>query len=216
VIRKGEPWGRPAAGPPDLSVEGDDADLAAAVRSRPGARVRFVADATSDLARAVGLAADPSAATELPVDGLLVEGSGELAVNMVVVGTPPDRLRAWHRRRPCTVEVDGRVVFHGRATTVVVATGEFLRGLDVVPRGHPGDGRCEVQVYAMRAPARSSMRRRLPGGDHVPHPEIVQLGGRAVVTRFGSPRPVELDGRSRPPAAEVALRVVPEALVLLV
>jgi putative lipid kinase YegS-like protein len=220
MIRKGEPWGRPITGPPDLEVRGGDPDLAAAVQSRPGARVRFVAGEGSDLALAVGLAGPPADAstaseTELPVDGLVVDGD-ELAVNMVVLGHPPDRLRLWHRRVPCRVTVDDRVVFDAPATTVVVANGQFLRGLDVVPRGHPGDGRCEVQVYALRAGARAKMRRRLRLGDHVPHPEIHQVSGKVVTARFGAPRPLEVDGRSRPPGAEITVRVVPEALVLLV
>jgi hypothetical protein len=236
VIRKGEPWGRPVTGPPDVEVRGGDHDLAAAVQSRVGARVRFVAGDGSDLALAVGLAgprtdaaagaaAGTTAATELPVDGLAVDGliadGGELAVNtlavnMVVLGRPPDRLRAWHRRVPCRVTVDDRVVFDAPATTVVVANGQFLRGLDVVPRGHPGDGRCEVQVYALRAGARTKMRRRLPLGEHLPHPDIHQVSGRVVTARFGAPQPLEIDGRSRPPGPEITVRVVPEALVLLV
>jgi hypothetical protein len=232
MIRKGEPWGRPATGPPDVEVRGGDHDLAAAVRSRNGARVRFVAGDGSDLALAVGLAGPPAdaadgaaAATELPVDGLVVDGliadGGELAVNMlavnmVVLGRAPDRVRAWHRRVPCRVTVDERVVFDARATTVVVANGQFLRGLDVVPRGHPGDGRCEVQVYALRAGARTKMRRRLPLGDHLPHPDIHQVSGRVVTARFGAPQPLEIDGRSRSPRPEITVRVVPEALVLLV
>lgn len=238
MIRKGEPWGRPATGPPDVEVRGGDDDLAAAVQSRTGARVRFVAGDGSDLALAVGLAGPPAdaapgataatavtAATELPVDGLLVDGlavdGGEpaanlLAVNMVVLGRAPDRLRAWHRRVPCRVTVDDRVVFDARATTVVVANGQFLRGLDVVPRGHPGDGRCEVQVYALRAGARTKMRRRLPLGEHLPHPDIHQVSGRVVTARFGAPQPLEIDGRSQSPRPEITVRVVPEALVLLV
>ena len=39
--------------------------------------------------------------------------------------------------------------FSERATTVVVLVGQYLRGADVSPRGHPGDGAAEVQVYAM-------------------------------------------------------------------
>jgi len=232
MIRKGEPWGRAATGPPDVEVRGGDHDLAAAVQSRTGARVRFVAGDGSDLALAVGLAGPPAGAaagttatTELPVDGLVVDGliadGGELAVNMlavnmVVLGRAPDRLRAWHRRVPCRVTVDDRVVFDARATTVVVANGQFLRGLDVVPRGHPGDGRCEVQVYALRAGARTKMRRRLPLGEHLPHPDIHQVSGKVVSVRFGASQPLEIDGRSRPARPEITVRVVPEALVLLV
>jgi putative lipid kinase YegS-like protein len=220
VIAKGEPWGRPAAGPPDLEVRGDDGDLASAVRTSPGARVRFVAGPASDLARVVGLADVPAGQTELPVDALVVDlvhdDASGLAVNMVVLGIPPDRLRAWHRRRHCTVTVDDRTVFDGHATTIVVANGQFLRGLDVVPRGHPGDGRFEVQVYTLGAATRRAMRRRLPTGDHVPHPQIVQRGGRTLTARFERPQPFEVDGRTLPARSAITVDVAPEALVLLV
>ncbi|HZP27930.1 MAG TPA: hypothetical protein VFC99_03170 [Acidimicrobiia bacterium] len=220
MVRKGEPWGAPASGPPDLEVRGGDAELAAAARDHPGARVRFVPDATSDLARAVGIGGTPrEQPQELPLDALALDGLGadtaRLAVNMVVLGVAPDRLRAWSRSAPCHVTIDGRAVFEGPATTVVVANGQFLGGLDVVPRGHPGDGRCEVQVYAMRPAARRAMRARLPSGTHVPHPGIHQFAGRSVAVRFARPRPLAIDGRSRPPRPALALRVVPEAVVVL-
>jgi hypothetical protein len=214
VIAKGEPWGRPLGGPPDVEVEGADADLAAAVRGRHGVRVRFAPDDTSDLARAVGLSGAPTATIELPVDALLLDES-ELAVNMVVVGPPPDRLRAWHRARPCRVEADGRPIFDGPATTVVVANGQFLRGLDVVPRGHPGDRRCEVQVYCVPPGARRAMRGRLRTGSHVPHPGIRQFTARELTVRFPTAQPVEIDGRTAPARAAISVQVVPEALRLL-
>src|SRR6476646_1646166 len=205
MIEKGEPWGRPGAGPPDLEVRGDDGDLAAAVQTRPGARVRFVAAPASDLARAVGLADVPAGETELPVDALIVDlvrdESEGLAVNMVVLGIPPDRLRAWHRRHHCTVAVDDRTVFDGHATTVVIATGQFLRGLDVVPRGHPGDGKAEVPVYAIRRGERRAMRARLPTGAHVPHPRIRTRSATRIEVRASGTRALEVDGTARAPVA---------------
>jgi len=50
MIEKGRPWERPAEGPPDVVVDGDDPALAAAVGHRPGARVAFRPDAASDFA----------------------------------------------------------------------------------------------------------------------------------------------------------------------
>jgi diacylglycerol kinase family enzyme len=109
---------------------------------------------------------------------------------MVVSGLPPDRLRAWTRARRVEVRVDGRLVHDGPATTVVVANGQFRHGADLVPRGHPGDGRLEVQVYALRAGERAAMRRRLPGGGHLPHPRIVTSNGRQAQVRWPAPRPL--------------------------
>ena len=71
---------------------------------------------------------------------------------MVVLGVPPDRQR-WSsrsgtraRRRSTTVSCTTapRSGSSSRAASTCAAT-------DVVPRGHPGDGRAEVQVYASRA-----------------------------------------------------------------
>jgi diacylglycerol kinase family enzyme len=218
VIRKGEPWERAASGPAAWHVEGDDAALAAAVRDQPGARVGFRPDATSDLARALGVPATGGAALELGVDALAVIADDRelFAVNMVVVGTAPDRT-GWFTASPeLRVEVDGRVAHEGRATSVVVASGQYLRGNDVVPRGHPGDGRAEVQVYAVARGQRAGVRARLPQGVHLPHPDIVQTSGRRVVV-VAAKRPValEVDGVPGPPASRITVELVPGAFTLV-
>jgi diacylglycerol kinase family enzyme len=134
-------------------------------------------------------------------------GERDRAVNMVVLGPPPDRLRRDHRSHQCRVEVDGRLVVDGPCTTVVVANGEYLRGLDVVPRGHPGDGRFEVHVYAVPPAERRRMRSRLRTGTHVPHPGIMTAQGMHVVVQWDGPVRQEIDGAGRPPtrALEVTL-----------
>jgi hypothetical protein len=217
VIRKGEEWGAPAGdAPPDLEVAGDDAALAAAlVSAGPDPLVRFSPSPESDLARAVGLAGDGRSGLALPLD-LLRLGDGGVAVNTVVVGVPPDRLRWWHRAFPVEVVVDGRA-FTARTTSVVVATGQFLRGFDVSPRGHPGDGWCEVQVYCLPAGQRGAMRARLRSGSHVPHPEIRTRRGRAVSVRCERDVAVEVDGKAAVKGARVvSVELVPTAFRLLI
>ena len=219
MVEKGEPWERPASGPAAWTVEGDDAALAAAVRDQPGARVGFRPDPTSDLARALGLHATGGAALELAVDGLrvLADQRELFAVNMVVVGTAPDRA-GWFTGSPeLRVEVDGRVVHDGPGTGVVVASGQYLRGNDVVPRGHPGDGRAEIQVYAVSRAQRAGVRSRLPQGVHLPHPDITQTSGRRVGVVAGKrPAGLELDGVPAPAATRVEVEVVPEAVLIVV
>lgn len=218
MIEKGRPWGRAARTGPDLEVSGDDADLAAAAAAAPGRLVQFRPSVTSDLGRAMGLGLESPDATEVAVDLLRVDtaAGSRLAVNAAVLGPPPHRLRAWHRAVDMVVEVDGRERFAGRATTVVVANGQFLHGLDVVPRGHPGDGRVEVHVYALRPGRRAAMRRRLPQGTHLPHPRIVQATGRHIVVRSRRELSLELDGHPLETAREVTLEVSPAALRLLI
>ena len=224
-VEKGKPWERPAAGPADVTVEGDDVALAAAVERHPGARIAFVPSHTSDFARVVGLtragAASASGAgtKELPCDALRVEFDGRelLAVNMMIFGVPPDEQR-WSSGSPhARVLIDTRVVHDGAALAVVVASGQFLRGNDIVPRGHPGDGRAEVQVYSLTRGERGAMRERLPLGAHLPHPRIRTASGRRIeVEAIGSPRPLEVDGVVAGRASEVAVTVVPAAFTLLV
>lgn len=224
MVEKGQPWERPARGPAAWHVEGDDAALAAAVRDQPGARVGFRPDPTSDLARALGIHTTGihgpgEAPLELGVDALRVTADQRelFAVNMVVVGTAPDRT-GWFTRAPdLRVEVDGRVAHDAPATTVVVASGQYLRGNDVVPRGHPGDGRAEVQVYSVARGQRSGVRARLPQGVHLPHPDITQTSGRRVVV-VADQRPValEVDGLPGPPATRITVEIVPEAFLIVV
>ena len=76
-------------------VEGDDADLAAALAGSPsGVLVSFTPAPGSDVARAVGIRAGaPHRGLALPMDALELD-DGTLAVNAVVLGVAPDRLTA--------------------------------------------------------------------------------------------------------------------------
>ena len=216
MIRPGEPWGKPAEAGPDLTITGSDADLAAAVAQNPGRLIRYSAESGSDLARAIGTDRGADGGLDVPFDALRLDGEGEWAVNMVVVGTPPDRLGRFSRRFGTAVAVDGREIVQRAITTLVVATGEFLRGHDVVPRGHPGDGRAEIQAYAVDPGERRALRSRLQTGTHVPHPAIRQATARSsVVCSFEHRVPVEIDGRPSAPAAHLAITVVPAAYRLL-
>jgi hypothetical protein len=225
VIRPGEPWGSPTSSSPDVEVTGSDGALARAVAAAPGSLIRFVPDASSDVARAVGLRPGPTATvhTELPMDALSVNVSGRTtpgaamrACNMCVFGTAPDRLRWWSPSVELHVEIDGRPWFSGRATTLVVAIGQFLRGLDVVPRGHPGDGKAEVQVYELRRNERRLMRARLTAGSHLPHPRIRSRTATRVEVRAGRPAALEADGEGHPAADHASLEVVSGAYRLLI
>jgi hypothetical protein len=196
-----------------ISLEGGDFELAAAVQYEHADAVRFVPDATSDLARALGLPPGVATTHALKLDVLDVDRS--VVVNMAVCGIPPDCLRWFHRARAVTVEIDDRVAFDGAATTVVVANGEYLRANDLVPRGHPGDGRFEVHVYSLERAQRRRMRRRLPTGTHVPHPGIRTAQGHRAVIRWATPVRIELDGRSAGIRQETTVEIRAGALELV-
>jgi hypothetical protein len=223
-LRHGEPWGHAATGPPDVEVTGDDADLAACGASHPGELVRFRPSQQSDLARALGLGREGTDAIEVAIDALVVRGDDTAgdgdqvtAVNAVLLGAPPDRLRWDARSSRITVRLDGRQWFAGPATTVVVANGQFLRGADLVPRGHPGDGWAEVQVYTLGRRERAEMRRRLPTGTHVPHPRIAAGRARRVEVEVSRGRlPLEVDGRRGGRSTRLEVTVVPASIRLLI
>jgi hypothetical protein len=222
AIRAGQPWGTEHPGPADFEVSGSDGMLAAVVaRGLADPLVRFVPAEGSDLARAVGLVPGaPAAGMALPFDVLAV-GTGEgaetlLAVNSVVIGVPPDRLRLWHRPAGLTVEIDGKPLDASAATTLVVMNGQYLRGADVSPRGHPGDGVAEAQVYALPPAARRAMRSRLATGAHLPHPAITIRRAHHVTVRATRPAVLEVDGTPARRVTELELTLRPAAYRLLV
>jgi diacylglycerol kinase (ATP) len=229
-LRPGQPWGTEESGPADLEITGGDGMLAAVLgRGLADPLVHFAAAAGSDLARVVGLVAGAATTgVALPLDVLEVVdvvGPGEggdptpqaaIAVNSVVVGVPPDRLRAWHRPAGLMVEIDSAAIDAAGATTLVVMNGEYLRGLDVSPRGHPGDGVAEAQLYALPPGTRRAMRARLPAGAHLPHPGITVRKARRVTVRAARPVPLELDGDDAGRVTALELRLRPAAYRLLV
>lgn len=201
-VLRGRPWGQPVDQGPDVVVAGDDAELARAAREQPGALIRW-SPPTGDLARALGLGEAPSTGLALTIDGLWWRtGESEdqselpdLAVNAVILGRAPDHLRSWHRQVPVRVQVDGQDRFSGRATTVLIVNGQWVRQAEVSPRGHPGDGRAEVQVYALPRSSRRAMRARLSTGSHLHHPSIASWQGRRVLVVADDALRLEADGR---------------------
>lgn len=223
-LRPGQSWGTEASGPPDFEVNGGDQSLASVLaRGVVDPLVRFAAATESDLARTIGLVAGAaSTGLALPLDVLeyaaeprsgvrLPESGGKgtpVAVNSIVVGVPPDRLRSWHRPAGLSVEIDGAAVDAAGATSLVVMNGQYLRGLDLSPRGHPGDGVAEAQLYALPPGARRAMRTRLTTGAHLPHPAITVRRARRLVVRASRPTALEVDGAAagEVTALEVTLR----------
>ena len=208
AIRAGEPWGVACDSAPDVTIEGDDAALLRAVTTNPGALIRFEPVPSSQIGRVLGLVSGSApSGIAVPMD-LLRLSDGRAAVNMVILGTPPDRQR-WHTR---VVDFGPPT---GTATAVVVANGQFRNGVDLVPRGHPGDGRAEVHTYRLQRRERSAMRGRLASGTHVPHPRIETHSARTVSFQAPGSVSIEIDGRPCSQVAEITVSVVPNAYRLL-
>lgn len=207
-----------------MPVTGGDVDLARAVASTPGAIFSFSANSHSDLGRSLGIRPKPQAEFTragqiLSLDALTVSSDlsnlDSTAVNMVIAGTPPDRLRWWNLSRSVTVTIDDNEVYRGPVVSVAVANGQFLRGLDLFPRGHPADGKLEVQIVHIKRNQRKRMRGRLITGTHTPHPDIKECSGREVVIDWGRPRRWEVDGQVREPVAAITVKIKPEAYWIL-
>ncbi|MFZ4516207.1 MAG: diacylglycerol/lipid kinase family protein [Acidimicrobiia bacterium] len=209
MLRHGEPWGEPTSEAPDLELHGSDADLSAALANLPpGVRIAWTPSATTDLGRAVGRApgTTPPGATLVPMDRLRVNHD-RIGVNAVVLGADPATVRPWHRRVPVTVTVDGRPFFTGRAMSIVVANGEFVRGIPVLPRAHPGDGALDVAVFALPINTRREFRRRIIQGEHLPHPAIRTGRGRTLQVAWVRPRTVVIDGAPAAPEQQVQIEL---------
>ncbi len=146
------------------------------------------------------------------MDALQVDDGG-LAVNMILLGTPPERA-SW-RTPDHELSIDGRAT---RAFAVVVAIGQFHDGADLVPRGHPGDQHGELQIYAVRRREHRALRRRTATGTHLPHPDITQrrLTAHATTTiTTPAPIPREVDGVGAGATTATTITVVPNAYRLL-
>ena len=119
-------------------------------------------------------------------------------------GWPPIECDGGIAGGPWSSKSTGAPWGEGRAFAVVVANGQFLRDADLVPRGHPGDGRIEVQVYDARA---GRARGRCASVSRVaatfPHPRIAEApggGSRCAGSAIPPARPPwEIDGHPRGP-----------------
>jgi hypothetical protein len=202
TVRKGEAWGAPGALPDDGIVV--DSDLAArrvvtaARRSnRPIPPLGLLA---GDLARTCGATGredrlrGPDAQT-LPVDlvEVLVDGALHFFVAHLVAR------RSWWR-----------------GPVVAAMNAQFLGDWDVAPRSHPGDGRVDLLQADLSLGDRWKARTRLRSGTHVPHPGISERRVKAVQVDLAPGTSVWLDGERVGEARALSVRVVPDALSVVV
>jgi len=200
-ISKGSPYGEPGMLPDDGVV----------VRSDRQAR------AVIEQARHEG--------RPFPVLGLL---GGDLCRTL---GGPGDEARL---RSPEAVRVvvdlgevllDGRLhvfVAHLVARTrgwghvVAAMNAQFVASWVLGPRAHPNDGLLDVYQADLSVPDRMKVRARVRHGAHLPHPRIKERRTAAMQIDLGRPRTVYLDGEHWGEARNLALRVEPDALTVVV
>jgi hypothetical protein len=155
TLEKGVPWGVSGTVPRGSARAESDAEVARAA-SREAVIVT-----SGDLHRGVG---EPRAknvgdeCTLLPVDVMEVvvtSSRGETSVRPAVAHV-------------CVGRFGARRGFAG------LVNAGFVNGLNLAPRGHPGDGRVELVIFDESVPWRQRRlaRRRARTGSHVPHPSI--------------------------------------------
>jgi len=158
TIRRRESWGSPGDVPHDIVWCESDHEVADAVLGAD----RPVGLAGGDLARTLGASGRGISGIEVGLD--MIEIEYETA----------GRSHAVWAAAHCIARSSWRRGGWWRGPIDAVMNAQFVSGLDVAPRGHPNDGRFEwISVDAGMTPRqRWAARRRLPHGEHVPHPSI--------------------------------------------
>ncbi len=197
TIKKGQDWGRDAEIPADAVTVHDDREARRVVTEARRANVEPppLVLAGGDLARAVGATGRPPGQgrppRELRIDlgAVLLDGRLHWFVAHLVAR---------------------RTLWSGRF--VLAMNGEYLGRWKVAPRAHPNDGRIDVLDGTLSFDDRLKARRRLPRGEHLPHPRISTRQASAVQVELDRPTPVKLDGEPCGTARTLSIRVEPDAL----
>jgi YegS C-terminal NAD kinase beta sandwich-like domain len=200
-ISKGSPYGEPGTLPDDGVVVRSDAEARAVLEraraeGRPFPPLGLLG---GDLCRTLGGPGDEARlrspdAVRFPVDlgEVLLDGRLHLFVAHVVV-----RTRGW-----------GHVV--------AAMNAQFFGPWVLGPRAHPNDGLLDIYRAHLSLADRLKVRARVRHGAHMPHPRINERRAAAMQIELDHPRPVYLDGEQVGEARDLALRIEPDALTVVV
>lgn len=202
TIERGRPWGSPGPLPPDGVVVRSDAEARAVVTAarRAGEPIPTLGLLGGDLCRTLGGRGDAGRlrsddAVTFPVDlgSVLLDGRIYWFVAHVIA-----RRRLWSGR------------------FVVVMNAQWLEEWDLGPRAHPDDGLLDITDGSLPWAQRLEARRRARTGTHLPHPALRVERTGAWSTTFDRPTPVYLDGERIGDGTNLAVRVEPDALTVVV
>lgn len=202
TIEKGKDWGRPVELPEGAPIVSTDRSLAELFAVADGglSGPAFVGLNGGDLARTVG--------AEAPDEDIR---RGER------VGLPVDLAVARVDERSLVVASSLVIRRFGWLGTVQGAmNASFLGDWNVVPAGHPNDGRFDVVVSELAFGDWLKARRRLVLGTHVPHPKISirRLKKYSFDVPLGAG--VWIDGRAIGRATRVDLEVFPDSTTVVI
>ncbi len=202
TIRKGEPWGEPGPLPADGVLVHSDIEARAVITTarRASAPLPTLGLLGGDLARTCGALGSydrlhSEEAQQLPVDlcEVLVDGSLHFFVAHLVAR------RSWLR-----------------GPIVMVMNAQYRGDWNVAPRSHPNDGKVEVFTANPSFGDRWKALPRLKTGTHVPHPDISLERTSGTQIDLAPGTKVWLDGEIVGPAKTISIRVVPDALTVVV
>jgi hypothetical protein len=104
----------------------------------------------------------------------------------------------------------------GWSHALVAMNAQFLGSWVLGPRAHPNDGLLDVYQADLSLADRLKVRARVRHGAHMPHPDIKERRTSAIQVDLGRPRAVYLDGELWGQARNLAIRVEPDALTVVV
>jgi hypothetical protein len=175
--------------PTDLIVAATDARLAQLVDADPAGRYGL---SGGDLHRSLGSPPARDDMQLLPMDALRVRFDEE-----------EDAIAVAH-----VVARDG----WWRGALLGVVNCAFIGDWNVAPRAHPNDGHFDVVEVSstMTIRQRLEARRRLPHGNHLPHPAIAVRTAESGVWIFEQARDVYLDGVRRGRTTRLEITISPD------
>lgn len=123
------------------------------------------------------------------------------------------RLRVY----PLRVEADGRLLHDGPLLFASsLNTPSYGSGMPVAPGARIDDG--ELQLLRVGAFGRLGALGMMPlllTGQHLRHAKVALSGFRSLRLTSAAPVPLALDGEPLPPASDIAVRVLPQALTVV-
>lgn len=214
VIKRGEDWGWRASSPSAAEANTDaqlalaadlrELDISASARGGTGPTgagdPKVVRLTGGDLLTTIGgpsQAGTQADALHLPMDLGVVAHGGEhtvFAAHVIV------RRRSW----------TGRVL--------AVMNSQWVGDRNVVPAGHPNDGRLDLIDARLGIRDLIAARKRVATGTHLPHPDISvrRVRTEPVTVDFESSTPCWVDGVSIGSVRSITLRCVPDAVTVVV
>jgi hypothetical protein len=196
-VEKGASWGQRGAPPAGaLGVSSDSAAAGAFGQAAvAGEKSPAIVLLGGDLFRTLGGSEGREPASRFLVDvGEVRHDTGEAYFVAHVVAR-----RGWWK---------------GRVDAVMNA--EFLGEWKVAPRSHPGDGLFDICSGDLTVRQRLLARRRLPAGDHIPHPDIRMSRSAEADLNFDSPTDIWVDGIRVAKSRSLSVRLLAAALEVYV